>query len=330
MGRPLTDDRGLGSEHLSTDASWADDARYLTFDASAWAERWSTVAAPLSEEELESLRGVATRVSLSEVQRIYLPLARLVEVHVRAAREREAGEAELLGIARAHRPFLIGLSGSVSVGKSTTSRILRELLSRSPLTPHAELITTDGFLLPNAELERRELLSRKGFPESYDTAALIEFVKAVRLGRRAESPIYSHVTYDVLEGRRKIVERPDVLILEGLNVLQTGRPGRRSRVLLSDYLDLTIFVDAEPDLILHWFIERFRLLRDTAFRNEQSYFRRYATLSDAEAEATARRIWRDINEPNLLENVLPTRERAHVVLEKGENHAVRRIRLRRF
>ena len=272
-------------------------------------------------------------LDLAEVEAIYLPLSRLLTFYVSAARRLHGVTSSFLGEAPAKTPFVIGVAGSVAVGKSTTARILQEMLRRWPESPRVELLTTDGFLLPNAELEGRGLLQRKGFPESYDRAALLRFLTDVKSGRpEVAAPVYSHVSYDIVPGETTTVAHPDVLIVEGLNVLQAppldtlGRTG----LAVSDFFDFSVYVDAELQLIEEWYIQRFLRLRQTAFARPESYFRRYAALSDIEARATALHIWRTINEPNLVENVLPTRARAMLVLTKGADHKVSNIRLRKL
>lgn len=266
-------------------------------------------------------------LSIDEVEQVYLPLARLIELHVLSARELRASTSAFLGASGDRVPFMIGLAGSVSVGKSTTARVLQALLIRSGLD--VALVPTDGFLLPNAELERRGLLRRKGFPNSYDQRALLDFVHALKSGaEEVRCPVYSHQSYDVVPGEEIVIRRPDVVIVEGLNVLQTGTG--RQRVFVSDYFDFSVYVDADEDDLRRWYVARFLRLRETAFRDARSYFHRYATLSDAEARATALGFWNEINLPNLLENILDTRERADLILEKGPDHLVRKVRLRKI
>jgi type I pantothenate kinase len=264
-------------------------------------------------------------LSVPEVEQIYLPLSRLLNLYVRASQQLFSVTDTFLGKPSHRVPYVIGIAGSVAVGKSTIARILQELLARWPDHPRVDLITTDGFLLPNAVLEQRGLMHRKGFPESYDRRRLLEFVSDIKAGvAEVAAPVYSHQAYDILDDAR-IVRQPDILILEGLNVLQGGGAGS----YVSDYFDFSIYVDADVRAIEGWYVERFFTLRDTAFRDPDAYFHRYADLSDAEAQAEARRIWSEINEKNLWENILHTRERATLILQKAADHAVDRILMRR-
>ncbi len=285
----------------------------------------------LEASELESLRGINELLDLDEVGDIYLPLSRLLNLHVAATQQLSEVRDTFLGSPRAPVPYVIGLAGSVAVGKSTTARLLQALLSRWPNHPRVDLVTTDGFLHPNAELEARGLMHRKGFPESYDQAALLEFLIDVKTGVEvAEAPIYSHTVYDIIPDERLTVRQPDVLIIEGLNVLQTrSAEASQPSVFVSDYFDFSIYVDAAEDHIEQWYVDRFLTLRDTVFQNPDSFFRRYGDLSTDEAIAEARGIWRAINGPNLRDNIAPTRDRADLVLRKGRDHAVEQVRLRK-
>ena len=304
-----------------------DISRYVDLNRAEWARLRASTPLPLSEAQLRPLGGLTERVSLDEVTDVYLPLSRLLNLYVGATQKLHAATSTFLGGSASLRiPYVIGVAGSVAVGKSTLSRVLKALLSHWPNHPRVDLVTTDGFLLPQRELEARGLTQRKGFPESYDVRRLLRFLADVKSGLpEVTAPIYSHLAYDVVPGEYQTVHQPDIVIVEGLNVLQTGS---RHTMFVSDFFDFSIYVDANESDIEQWYIERFMKLRATVFQNPDSYFHRYAGLSNAEAEATARRIWETINLVNLRENVLPTRERAHLVLEKGRDHAVRRVRLR--
>jgi type I pantothenate kinase len=306
---------------------------YVELGRDAWAKLALSTPLPLSEQDVTRLRGLGERIDLAEVYTIYLPLSRLLNLYVDAAHKLHEATTTFLGEVPARTPFVIGVAGSVAVGKSTTARVLRELLARWPNTPRVELVTTDGFLYPNAELERRGLMQRKGFPESYDRRRLLRFVSDVKSGApEVRAPLYSHLTYDIVPGAEIVVRQPDVLIIEGLNVLQPARPRSDGTqgLAVSDYFDFSIYVDARTADVRRWYVERFLRLRETAFSRPESYFRRYASLSDDEAVSRAEQIWHDINERNLRENVMPTRGRAKLVLGKGPDHSVRRIRLRKI
>jgi len=308
-----------------------DISRYVDLNRAEWAQLRASTPLPLSEAQLRPLGGVTERVSLDEVSDIYLPLSRLLNLYVGATQKLHTATSTFLGGSPNLRiPFVIGVAGSVAVGKSTASRVLKALLSHWPNHPQVDLVTTDGFLLPQRELEARGLAQRKGFPESYDVRRLLRFLADVKSGLpEVAAPVYSHLAYDIVPGEFQTVRQADIVIVEGLNVLQTrSRQRKPPAMFVSDFFDFSIYVDANEADIEHWYIERFMKLRATVFQNPSSYFHRYAALSAAEAEATARRIWETINLVNLRENVLPTRERAHLVLEKGRDHAVRRVRLR--
>jgi len=301
-------------------------SRFVEFTRAEWAQLRDATPLPLTEPQLRRLVSANERMSLDEVADIYLPLSRLLNLYVGATRNLHAASATFLGTDIPRVPFVIGIAGSVAVGKSTTSRVLQALLASWPGHPRVSLVTTDGFLLPLRVLEMRGLVQRKGFPESYDVRRLLRFMADVKSGvPEVAAPVYSHLAYDVVAGQFEVVRNPDVVIVEGLNVLQAG-----SGVFVSDFFDFSIYVDAQESDIELWYIERFLMLRETVFRDPSSYFHRYATLSADEARATARRIWQTINLVNLRDNVLPTRERAHLILEKGRDHAIRRVKLRKL
>lgn len=303
---------------------------FLDLPRGDWSALAPSITNPLTEFEIVQLRGLGDTLDLTEVREVYVPLSRLLNLYVAGAKSLHAATRGFLGQpGTASTPFVIGVAGSVAVGKSTIARLLRELLARWDDTPRVELITTDGFLLPNAELERRGLMQRKGFPESYDRRALLRFVSRVKGGAaEVRAPFYSHLRYDIVPDAEVVVNRPDVLIVEGLNVLQPPTPG--ARLAVSDLFDFTIYVDARTSDIERWYVDRFLRLQRGAFADPGSYFHRYASLSEDEAVERARAIWRSINEPNLVQNILPTRPRASLVLRKDADHTVSAVQLRKI
>lgn len=311
----------------------ADSTPFVELSRAAWSRLSLSTPLPLTARDVEKLRGLGDVTDLNEVDAVYRPLSRLLNLYVQGTDQLHTATSTFLGENGHRTPYVIGIAGSVAVGKSTTARLLRELLARWPQTPRVELVTTDGFLLPNAELERRGLMERKGFPESYDRRALLRFVAQVKAGKsKVEAPVYDHLTYDIVPGARTVIHRPDVLIVEGLNVLQPARPTPTggSSLAVSDFFDFSIYVDARTSDVKRWYIDRFLRLRQTAFSQPESYFHRYADLSDVDAMSRAEQIWQEINEQNLIENILPTRGRASLVLAKDADHSVRRVRLRKL
>lgn len=303
-------------------------SRFVEFSRAEWARLRDATPLPLTQPQLRPLLGVNEQISLTEVADIYLPLSRLLNLYVGATQSLHHATGTFLGTEERRMPYIIGVAGSVAVGKSTASRILQALLAEWPSHPQVALVTTDGFLLPQRVLEARGLEQRKGFPESYDVRRLLRFLADLKSGvSEVAAPVYSHLAYDVVPGEVHVVRQPDIVIVEGLNVLQTGG---RAPMFVSDFFDFSIYLDAHEAAIEQWYIERFQTLRQTVFQNPSSYFHRYASLTAEEAVATARRIWQTINLVNLRENVLPTRERAHLILSKGRDHAVRRVKLRKL
>jgi type I pantothenate kinase len=306
---------------------------YRIFSRAEWARLRADTPMTLSPAEVGQLRSVHDRLDMREVEEIYLPLSRLLSLYVAATQRLFRGQQNFLGTEDSKVPYIIGVAGSVAVGKSTTARVLKALFARWPNTPRVDLVTTDGFLYPNAVLEREGLMERKGFPESYDLPALLRFLTEVKAGRHPVSaPIYSHLVYDVKPNEWVTVDQPDILIVEGLNVLQTGRPPKDGKAIpyVSDFFDFSIYLDADDDVLLRWYVDRFLALRGTAFSDPQSYFHRYSKLSDEEAVKTASSIWSRINLANLHENILPTRQRADLILTKGGSHLVEEVALRRL
>lgn len=306
---------------------------YRVFDRALWSKLRADTPMTLVERDLEQVRGLIGELSLDEVEEIYLPLSRLVNLYVAASQDLHAVTNRFLGRKDHRVPFIIGIAGSVAVGKSTSARVLRALLARWADHPKVDLVTTDGFLFPNSVLEARDLMNRKGFPESFDSSRLLNFLNDVKSGKEnVTAPVYSHFHYDVVPGQEVIVSQPDILIVEGLNLLQPARlpKGGEAVPFVSDFLDFSIYIDAAESIIERWYVSRFMKLRQTAFRDPAAYFHRYAALDHAQAEARALEIWETINRRNLHENILPTRQRAGLIITKGEDHRTATVALRRI
>jgi type I pantothenate kinase len=320
----------------STDDAHSDNrlSPYRLFTRHEWAALRAQTPQTLTAEELIRLQSLNDPLSLSEVEAIYLPLSRLLSLYVSATQELYAATQRFtLAPDAVKTPFIIGIAGSVAVGKSTTARVLQALLARWPNSPSVALVTTDGFLLPNAQLSKRGLMGRKGFPESYDSKSLLRFLSDIKAGRRrVEAPVYSHLVYDVVSGANVVVDEPDILIVEGLNVLQPARLPQNGEQIpfVSDFFDFSVYLDADEQLLRQWYIARFMRLRETAFRDPKSYFAKYVAISESEALDVASKLWDGINLVNLRENIVPTRQRARLILRKGASHQIEEVALRRI
>ncbi|KZK87296.1 Pantothenate kinase [Pseudovibrio sp. W64] len=306
---------------------------YSVFTETEWASLRAGTPMTLSMQEIEDLQSLNDFVSQEQVKNIYLPLSRLLAYYVEASQSLQFATKRFLGMQLTRTPFIIGIAGSVSVGKSTTARLLQALLSRWPASPKVDLITTDGFLYPNSVLETEGLMRRKGFPESYDRSALLKFLTDIKGGeRKVRAPIYSHFFYDVMPGQHVTVEQPDILIVEGLNVLQTSHQPKAAKAVpfVSDFFDFSIYIDAEEQVLQRWYLERFMRLRETAFRDPGSYFHKFSTISNDKAQEIAKDLWQNINLENLRQNILPTRPRADLILTKGTDHSIETVALRKI
>ncbi len=306
---------------------------FRRFSSRQWAKFRADTPLTLDESEIEDLRSLGDNIDIEEVRRIYLSITRLLTAHVEATETLFDQRAHFLTLSGQKTPFIIGIAGSVAVGKSTTARLLRALLARSPGKPKVDLVTTDGFLHPNAELDARGIMKRKGFPESYDVGAILRFMSAIKAGkRRVKAPLYSHLSYDVLPDKTQTVDQPDILIFEGINVLQAGKLPKDGQAVpvVSDYFDFSIYIDANEEDLRAWYVSRFLRLRETAFANPDSFFHRYASVSEAEALKTAERLWRTINLVNLRNTILPTRPRADLVMRKQHDHRIAEVALRKL
>lgn len=323
-------DKPLPLDHFQP----SDTSPYRFFSAQEWAGFRADTPLTLTADEVRRLRSLNDPVDLEEVRRIYLSLSRLLSAHVESSQILFEQRKRFLDLANVSKtPFVIGIAGSVAVGKSTTARILKELLARWPSSPKVDLVTTDGFLLPNAVLRREGLMERKGFPESYDIGALLRFLSAIKAGQpHVKAPVYSHLTYDVVPGKFVTIDRPDILVFEGINVLQVRDLPVDGKIVpfVSDFFDFSIYIDADEELIRKWYVDRFMRLRETAFQDPNSFFHRYSTVTDSAALAIAEGLWANINLKNLRENILPTRPRADLILHKGEDHLVEQVALRKL
>jgi type I pantothenate kinase len=307
--------------------------RYIPFTKEDWGRLRAATPLTLRERDLAELRGINELISLEEVTLVYLPLSRLLNLYVAATQRLRETTDTFLGAPPAPVSSVVAIAGSVAVGKSTAARVIQALLSRWPNHPRVDLVTTDGFLYPNSVLEVKGLMNRKGFPESYDLRALMAFLRDLKSGQPVlEVPVYSHEAYDIVPDKKKIIQQPDIMIVEGLNVLQTsdGRGGPPPRIFVSDFFDFSIFIDAEEAHVRQWYVDRFLTFQKTVFQNPSSYFHRYAALNHEEAVTTARQIWETINAVNLRQNILPTRDRAQLILEKAEDHSISSVKLRKL
>lgn len=308
-----------------------DPSPYVTFNHDEWAELAQNAPLPLTQADLDRISSLGDPIDLQEADAVYRPLSALMQTYATCTGQLYKETSGFFGRQAERTPWIVGIAGSVAVGKSTAARLIQQLLSRWPRTPNVDLVPTDGFLYPNAVLKERGIMGRKGFPESYDRRALIDFLHRVKSGEEeVEVPVYDHISYDIVPDEKIVIRKPAILIVEGLNVLQPAHPKSRSQLTVSDYFDFSIYMDADEATLQEWYISRFRSLRTTAFAHENSYFRSYANLSDEEAEATARQIWSSINLPNLRENIAPTKSRATVILTKGEDHRIEEIALRKI
>lgn len=308
-----------------------DPSPYVSFSHDEWAELAQNTALPLSQADLDRISSLGDPIDVQEADAIYRPLSALMQTYATCTGQLYKETSGFFGRQESPTPWIVGIAGSVAVGKSTAARLLQQLLSRWPRTPNVDLVPTDGFLYPNEVLKERGLMNRKGFPESYDRRALIDFLHRVKSGEdEVDVPVYDHITYDIVPGEKIVIRKPDILIVEGLNVLQPANPKSPSQLTVSDYFDFSIYMDADEATLEEWYISRFRSLRHTAFSHEDSYFHSYANLSDDEAETTAHRIWASINLPNLRENIAPTKSRAKVILTKGADHRIEEIQLRKI
>lgn len=307
------------------------DSPFKTFSRAEWKELNGQFAYDFLAKEVDKLHALNEPLTIQEIEEVYFPVAHLLNLHMLRYKQTHTEVNTFLNGNDQQLPFIIGIAGSVAVGKSTTARVLQKVLSLLPHHPKVDLVTTDGFLYPNKTLNQRQILNRKGFPESYNTKLLISFLSAMKSGvGRFEVPVYSHMEYDILSDRKQVVDQPDILIVEGINVLQVNSQLRGNGVFVSDYFDYSIYVDAHEKDIMDWYISRFESLRATAFQDQNSYFHRYADMNAAESTQMATSIWNEINKPNLIENILPTRYRADLILEKGSHHFVKQVKMRKI